>query len=122
MDENDSILNPDLVVKIETLELTTEQLQDKIRALSTTSEGEDLRYAMRDLKKAILANPSACALLLPEDIGEMVKHLRRMTEPDIEKQNVKKVKKEVKTAMNKILKPSDFSTEELKEISDDDFI
>jgi hypothetical protein len=41
--------------------------------------GEALEGAMKDLKGALLANPAAAAIMLPEDIGEMVAALRRMT-------------------------------------------
>jgi hypothetical protein len=41
--------------------------------------GEPLEGAMKDLKGALLANPAAAAIMLPEDIGEMVAALRRMT-------------------------------------------
>lgn len=122
MNENDLILDPELVVKIEAVELTTPELQEKIKALATTSEGEDLKYAMRDLKKALLSNPSACALLLPEDIGEMVKYLKIMIGPDLAKIETSKAKKEAKEKAPKLIKLTDFSVEELKGLSDDDFI
>lgn len=41
--------------------------------------GLDLSLAMDGLKTLILANPSACSQLLPEDVGDMVSALRRMT-------------------------------------------
>ena len=41
--------------------------------------GLDLSLAMDGLKILILANPSACSQLLPEDVGDMVSALRRMT-------------------------------------------
>lgn len=125
MDENSLIDEPELAVQLEPVELSTEQLQEKIRTLSTTSDGEDLKFAMRDLKRALLANPSACALLLPEDIGEAVQALKRMIGPSLEKEETKRTKKEAKAtkaAETKILKPSDFSMEDLKGLSDDDFI
>jgi hypothetical protein len=115
IDENDLILDPDLVVSIEPIELTTEQLQEKIKTLSTTSEGEDLRFAMRDLKKALLANPSACALLGPEDIGEMVKHLKRMIGPELEKADSKKAVKAAKEVMGKVKKLSEINFAELED-------
>lgn len=45
--------------------------------------GEDLKTAMTTLKKALMANPAACEIMLDEDIGEMVKALRRMTMQDV---------------------------------------
>lgn len=44
-----------------------------------TMDGLDLSLAMDGLKALILANPSACSQLLPEDVGDMVGALRRMT-------------------------------------------
>lgn len=37
---------------------------------------EDLKEEMAELKTSLKENVEACSLLLPEDIGEMVKHLR----------------------------------------------
>lgn len=64
--------------------LTTEQIQGMISQLSVTEEGEPLQNAMRDLKKALKANPAACAALLPEDIGAMVRVLKKITGKDVE--------------------------------------
>lgn len=74
----------DIVVNLVDVELTTQQIQDKIAQLSVTEEGESLKGAMDDLKKALKANPAACAALLPQDIGEMVKYLMLLTGKDIE--------------------------------------
>ena len=49
----------------------------KIRALEALS-GDDLKSEMSALKRAIMENPQACALLLPEDIGVMVSSLRKI--------------------------------------------
>lgn len=77
--------------------LTTQQLQDKIAQLSITEEGESLRGAMDNLKVALKANPAACAALLPQDIGQMVKYLMQLTGKDIEDTMAnKKPKKEKK--------------------------
>lgn len=57
---------------------TTAEIKERIERL-TTLEDFDLKQAMDGLKALILANPSACSLLLPEDVGEMVTALRRMT-------------------------------------------
>lgn len=53
-------------------------IKERIARLATI-EGLDLKSAMDGLKALILANPSACAQLLPEDVGEMVTALRAMT-------------------------------------------
>lgn len=41
--------------------------------------GESLKGEMAALKKAILENPAASALLLDEDVGKLVRNLRRIT-------------------------------------------
>lgn len=53
-------------------------LRPKIAELADLS-GEDLTNAMKELKAALMHNPSAVSLMLPEDIGEMVAALRRIT-------------------------------------------
>ena len=53
-------------------------IKDRIERLQSV-DGFELKTAMDGLKSLILANPAACAQLLPEDIGEMVTALRRMT-------------------------------------------
>lgn len=72
------------VVNLTDATLTTQQIQDKITQLSVTEDGVPLKNAMDDLKRALLANPAACAAMLPENIGEMVKHLIRLTGKEIE--------------------------------------
>ena len=57
---------------------TAADIQAKIESLNSLS-GENLKGEMQALKRSLLANPAACMLLQPEDIGEMVKNLRRMT-------------------------------------------
>lgn len=76
--------------------LSVAQLQEKIELLSTTEEGDHLKNAMDDLKKALKANPAACALLLPEDIGKAVAVLRKITDKEIieDIKGAKKPKKE----------------------------
>lgn len=56
----------------------THEVIQRIRSLEALAE-EDLKGAMDELKQALLQNPAATALLLPEDIGEMVAQLRRIT-------------------------------------------
>lgn len=53
-------------------------IKEKINRLQTV-DGFELKTAMDGLKSLILANPAACAQLLPEDVGDMVLALRRMT-------------------------------------------
>jgi hypothetical protein len=61
-----------------------EEIRAMINQLSMTEDGEPLKTAMQRLKKGIKDNPEACSLLLPEEIGEMVKNLYRMTDRDLE--------------------------------------
>lgn len=72
---------------------TVEEIQTMIAQLSVTEDGEPLKDAMIELKKAIKANPAACTVLLPEDIGEMVKALYRLTDRDLEQAVAKANKK-----------------------------
>lgn len=65
--------------KILGVPITLEDIKHKIGLLSETPDGEPLKGAMNDLKIALKSNPEACNLLLPEDIGEMVKHLYKIT-------------------------------------------
>ena len=72
-------------------------------------DDEDLKDAMQDLKKALLDNPDAVALMLPVDIGEMVKALRRITGEAI----LSATKKPAKKASKK------FTAEEMQNILDE---
>lgn len=47
-------------------------IKEMIALISTTGK-DNLREHMDRLKVALKENPAACELLLPEDIGEMVK-------------------------------------------------
>lgn len=66
-------------------------LSQRIEALKDLA-GEDLAGAMKDLQTALIQNPSAVALMLPEDIGEMVIALRRLTGLAIAMASEKKTK------------------------------
>ena len=50
----------------------------RIKQLEDLS-GDDLKNEMMNLKKALLENPQACMLLLPEEIGSLVSSLRKIT-------------------------------------------
>ena len=63
----------------------------KIRSLEALS-GDELKSEMSALKKAIMENPQACSLLLPEDIGLMVSSLRRIVGTAIVAASTKKTK------------------------------
>jgi len=94
--------------------VTQQHIKDMISLLSQTEDGEPLKDAMSKLKQALKENPVACAMLLPEEIGECVHHLMRVTGRDLEMQASGK-KKEKKVTF-------DFSDEKaLKELEDDLF-
>ena len=54
------------------------EISQRIKQLESLS-GDDLKNEMINLKKALLENPQACMLLLPDEIGAMVSHLRKIT-------------------------------------------
>jgi hypothetical protein len=60
------------------IEQVYSDLQQRISDLESYS-GEDLKSQMTQLKKALMENPSACALMQPVEIGQMVSALRRIT-------------------------------------------
>lgn len=96
--------------------LTTEQLQAMIAQLGVTEEGEPLRSAMDDLKRALKVNPAACASLLPEDIGSMVEILMKITGKELLEDMA--TKKSGKTAKQKF----DFTDPKvMQEVEDDLF-
>lgn len=100
--------------------LSAQKIKDMIDRLSHTEDGEPLKNAMTDLKKALLENPNASALLLSEDIGEMVKYLYKVTGKDLEDQMSATAKKAAgKTTKTK---PIDFTDPDvLKKLEDNLF-
>jgi hypothetical protein len=70
-----------------------QDIKPRIDNLISLSD-DDLKGAMKTLKEAIMQNPSAASLLLDNEIGEMVKAIRRMTgEALVEAKKDKKEKK-----------------------------
>lgn len=98
--------------------LNIEQLQQKIGMLSQTETGQPLNNAMVDLKKALLANPAACSLLLPEDVGAMVAKLRQITDKEILEANMPKKK----DSPQKTIDLKKMSKEDLDNITTDDLM
>ena len=92
--------NPDIAIK-------AKQIQKQIADLQALGD-EDLKGAMDDLKKALMQNPAACALMLPQDVGAMVTALRRITG-----EAVLKEKKTTKPKAGKML-----TQEEIEQIDD----
>lgn len=96
--------------------ITVEEIQEKIKLLSTTEDGEHLKNAMSELKVALRANPEAANLLMPEEIGELVKHLRKITATEIVVANDKDRNREVKKAVkNANLNDPEFLQQALKD-------
>lgn len=54
-------------------------LRDRIWKLQIESGGDSLKDAMKQLQTALLENPTAVSFFLPEDYGEMVSHIRKLT-------------------------------------------
>lgn len=67
-----------LILPGQTIEQTYADLKARIEALEALSE-DNLRGEMDTLKKALMENPDACQLMLPEDMGMLVAALRRIT-------------------------------------------
>ena len=82
-------------------------MSGKIAHLNALS-GEDLKNEMVELKALLLSNPSATTLLLPEEIGEMVKAIERQL--GVARMLATEKPKKGKVASSK---PKQFSKEEL---------
>lgn len=83
--------------------LSIEQLREMIASLSTTDKGEPLQNAMEELKAALKENPEASALMLPEDVGQCVAALRKMTGQEI-LQQAEKIKSSKTKVTGKVVK------------------
>ena len=92
------------------------EISQRIKQLEDLS-GDDLKNEMMNLKKALLENPQACMLLLPEEIGSMVSHLRKITGIAIATASAKTSKKKEPKAAGKKL-----TAQELADaLNDEDF-
>ena len=92
------------------------EISQRIKQLESLS-GDDLKNEMINLKKALLENPQACMLLLPEEIGSMVSHLRKITGIAIATASAKTSKKKEPKAAGKKL-----TAQELADaLNDEDF-
>lgn len=93
------------------------EISQRIKTLEVMS-GDDLKNEMVDLKKALLENPQACMLLLPEEIGSLVSSLRKITGIAIATASAKPARKtgEKKAAAKKL------TAQELADaLNDEDF-
>jgi len=96
--------------------ITIEEIQEKIKLLSTLETGEVLKDAMGELKLALRQNPEAANLLLPTEIGELVKHLRKITATEVTQADGKDKERAVKKAMKSVdLNDPEFLNQALKD-------
>jgi len=77
-------------------------IKAKLKMLSDMNELE-LAGAMKELKGALLKNPQACYLLLPQDIGQMVVALRALKQEAIVEASATKKKGPKKAKASKTL-------------------
>lgn len=63
---------------LQTEQEVASEISQRISLLNALSEA-DLANEMRELKTALKENPSACALMMDEDIGLLVEALRKLT-------------------------------------------
>lgn len=77
--------------EVETSQLASE-IQARILALESLFD-EPLKAEMNELKRVILANPSAASLLKDEDVGLLVRNLRRTVSTAIAEASAAKEKK-----------------------------
>lgn len=96
--------------------ITVEEIKRRIAELSTLEGGESLKSAMSELKLSLRHNPEASNLLLPEEIGEMVKHLRKITATEIVQADGADKNRAIKKAMkNANLNDPEFLQQALKD-------
>ena len=92
------------------------EISQRIKQLEELS-GDDLKNEMMNLKKALLENPQACMLLLPEEIGSMVSSLRKITGIAIATASAKTSKKKEPKASAKKMTAEELAAA----IEDEDF-
>ena len=92
------------------------EISQRIKTLEVMS-GDDLKNEMMNLKKALLENPQACMLLLPDEIGAMVSSLRKITGIAIATASAKTGKKREPKATAKKMTPEELAAA----LDDEDF-
>lgn len=95
-------------------ELVTADIIPRIRQLASLSDIQT-ENEMKLLKAALMANPQAVSLMLPEDVGMLVVALRRITKEAILAEVEKKAKGKTKVAKMDITK---LSKEDLLDVTD----
>ena len=68
----------DTIASVVSYDQATADIKQRIQELEELA-GDDLENAMKQLKRALMENPSACELILPQEIGLMVSALRQIT-------------------------------------------
>lgn len=87
---------------LQTEQEVASEISQRISLLNALSEA-DLANEMRELKIALKENPSACALMMDEDIGLLVEALRKLTHKAITAASTsKKVGTAAKPAVKKL--------------------
>lgn len=71
--------------------IATADIVPRIRQLNSLSDME-AEKEMKLLKEALMANPEAVSLMLPEDVGSLVATLRRIVKEEVIASAAKKVK------------------------------
>lgn len=92
------------------------EISSRIKQLEELS-GDDLKNEMIELKKALMENPQACMLLLPDEIGAMVSSLRKITGVAIATASAKTSKKKEPKASTKRMTPEELAAA----LDDEDF-
>ncbi len=94
----DSVLEtiPDEILGVK---ISIEEIRSMITELATLPQ-ENMKDAMHKLKKALLANPDACNLLLPEEIGACVAGLYKSANQKIQQESAKSLVKAGKKAIS----------------------
>lgn len=89
--------------------ITIDEVRSRIQQLQGTPK-DQLKTQMASLKHALKINPEIANLLLPEEIGELVKSIYRMTEQVVIQSAAKATAKKAKQLDFKQLKemPGDF--------------
>lgn len=72
-------------------ELALKDIREKIAELTTIKgDRELLKNGIRSLQKALVENPAACAIMLPEDIGSAVELIRIYVGKEVQEEAAKK--------------------------------
>lgn len=79
IDDSEDLDRAEVKVASAEVQQSYKEIKNLVYSLQDTDD-DDLVDAMSKLKKALLANPNACLLMLDQDIGKMTIALRRVTQ------------------------------------------